>query len=72
MPRHLPSNSLSAAVRAHFGLTQTELGGYLGVRREQVAFVEAGQRTFAVGAERRRRPLGLLLPELLVLGCPRW
>jgi transcriptional regulator with XRE-family HTH domain len=70
MPRYLPSNSLSAAVRAHFGLTQTELGDYLGVQREQVAFVEAGQRGFSVMAERRLRPLGLLLPELRAGGPP--
>jgi transcriptional regulator with XRE-family HTH domain len=63
MPNPLPSESLSAAVRAHFGLTQAELGQYLGVRREQVAFVEAGQRSFSLAAERRLRPLALLLPE---------
>jgi transcriptional regulator with XRE-family HTH domain len=62
MPRSLPSDSLSAAVRAHFGLTQAELGQYLGVRREQVAFVEAGQRGYSLAAEQRLRPLGLLLP----------
>ncbi len=62
----LPSNSLSAAVRAHFGLTQPELGRYLGVRREQVAFVEGGQRTFSVAAEQRLRPLALLLPGVLL------
>lgn len=66
MAHKLPSNSLSAAVRAHFGLTQAELGRYLGVRREQVAFVEGGQRTFSVVAERRLRPLVLLLPGVLV------
>ena len=66
MPRYLPSNSLSAAVRAHFGLTQPELGRYLGVRREQVAFVEGGQRTFSVAAEQRLRPLALLLPGVLL------
>ncbi|GAB3859004.1 hypothetical protein GCM10028822_34880 [Hymenobacter terrigena] len=70
MARKLPSNSLSAAVRAHFGLTQPELGRYLGVRREQVAFVEAGQRTFSAVAERRLRPLGLLLPESRAGGPP--
>lgn len=71
MPPALPSNSLSAAVRAHFGLTQAELGEYLGVRREQVAFVEAGQRRFSPAAERRLRPLGLGLPEsLLESGTP--
>ncbi|MBO2010362.1 hypothetical protein J4E00_14980 [Siccationidurans soli] len=58
----MPSNSLAAAVRAHFGLTQAELGRYLGVAREQVAFVEAGKRSFALGAERRLRQLVLLLP----------
>lgn len=63
MPLILPSNSLSAAVRAYFGLTQAELGQYLGVRREQVAFVEAGQRGYSLTAEQRLRPLGLLLPE---------
>ena len=66
MARKLPSNSLSAAVRAHFGLTQPELGRYLGVRREQVAFVEGGLRTFSAVAERRLRPLVLLLPGVLL------
>lgn len=70
MPLILHSNSLSAAVRAHFGLTQAELGHYLGVRREQVAYVEAGQRGFALAAERRLRPLGLLLPESRAEGGP--
>ncbi|MDB5270817.1 MAG: hypothetical protein JWP58_3857 [Hymenobacter sp.] len=70
MPRILPSNSLSAAVRTHFGLTQEELGRYLGVRREQVAFVEAGQRRFSLAAERRLSPLGVLLPESRVGGPP--
>ena len=70
MARKLPSNSLSAAVRAHFGLTQPELGDYLGVRREQVAFVEGGQRTFSAVAERRLRPLALLLPGVLLADNP--
>lgn len=70
MPNPLPSSSLSAAVRAHFGLTQAELGQYLGVQREQVAFVEAGRRPFSMAAERRLRPLGLLLPESRAGGLP--
>ena len=70
MPRPLPSNSLAAAVRAHFGLTQAELGRYLGVRREQVGYVEAGQRGSSPAAERRLLPLGLLLPERPDAGPP--
>jgi DNA-binding XRE family transcriptional regulator len=31
MSRSAPSATLEAAVRAHFGLTQAELGRYLGV-----------------------------------------
>ncbi|WP_210518337.1 hypothetical protein [Hymenobacter terricola] len=49
-------------MRAYFGLTQAELGRYLGVAREQVAFVEAGKRSFLLEAERRLRQLVLLLP----------
>ncbi|GAA4042687.1 hypothetical protein GCM10022409_30790 [Hymenobacter glaciei] len=57
-------------MRAHFGLTQAELGQYLGVAREQVAFVEAGQRPFSLAAERRLRPLSLLLPGVLLAEVP--
>ncbi len=34
MPRKRPSDLLAVAMRAHFGLTQAELGRYLGVVRE--------------------------------------
>ncbi|UOQ51597.1 hypothetical protein [Hymenobacter cellulosivorans] len=63
MPRKaLPSNSLSAAVRNHFGLTQDELGRFLGVSGAVVAHAEAGRRTLPAPAQRRLRPLALLLP----------
>ncbi|MBD2716793.1 hypothetical protein KBK19_17240 [Microvirga sp. STR05] len=40
----LPSSSLTAAVRTHFGLTQEELGRFVGVSGAVVAHVEAGRR----------------------------
>lgn len=40
----LPSTTLSAAIRAHFGLTQAELGQYLEVSSGHVAHLEAGRK----------------------------
>ncbi|MCB2376967.1 hypothetical protein LGH70_05205 [Hymenobacter sp. BT635] len=60
--KSLPSNSLSAAVRRHFGLTQEELGRFLGVTGTVVAHAEAGRSTLSAPAQRRLRPLALLLP----------
>ena len=61
MPPALPSNTPAATVRAHFGLSQAELAGFLGVSREQLAYVEAGQRGLLPEAERRLRRLVRLL-----------
>jgi len=66
----LPSDSLSAAVRAHFGLTQPELGQFIGVSGAVVGHVEAGRRVLPAEAQRRLRPLALLLPPPEGLGPP--
>lgn len=62
MPNSLPSNSLEAAIREHFGLTQAELARYLGVSRGQVAHVEAGRRHLRYPYYQRLWPLAKLLP----------
>jgi transcriptional regulator with XRE-family HTH domain len=63
MPRRsYPSPSLSAAVRAHLGLTQAELARFVGVSRQLIASEEAGTR-FLHGAPRHRLwVLARLLP----------
>ncbi|RSK39472.1 hypothetical protein [Hymenobacter perfusus] len=66
----LPSDSLSAAVRAHFGLTQPELGKFIGVSGTVIGHVEAGRRVLPAEAQRRLRPLALLLPPPEGLGPP--
>ncbi|MGY3087440.1 transcriptional regulator with XRE-family HTH domain [Hymenobacter sp. UYAg731] len=58
----LPSNSLCAAVRAHFGLTQAELGRWLSVSAGMVGHLEAGRKPLTAALGRRLRPLALLLP----------
>jgi transcriptional regulator with XRE-family HTH domain len=65
--RAIPSNTLAAALRKHFGLTQAELGEFLGLTRGQVAHVEAGRHLFAPATE---APLGYLLPALPAPGAP--
>ncbi|MFD2784517.1 helix-turn-helix domain-containing protein [Hymenobacter rubripertinctus] len=62
MSRPLPSGTLEAAVRAHFGLSQEELGRYLGLTRAQVAHLEAGRRRATPQADARLRLLARLLP----------
>ncbi|WP_400193044.1 helix-turn-helix domain-containing protein [Hymenobacter sp. B81] len=58
----LPSNTLEAAIRAHFGLAQAELARYLGVSASLVAKVEAGRRRPSRPVEQRLTRLGDLLP----------
>ena len=62
MSRSAPSNTLEAAVRAHFGLTQADLGRYLGVSERQIGNIEAGRRTANPLADARLTRLGNLLP----------
>ncbi|MBO2011683.1 helix-turn-helix transcriptional regulator [Hymenobacter negativus] len=62
MSRPVPSNTVEAAVRAHFGLTQAELGRYLGVSERQIGNIEAGRRTTTPLADARLARLGNLLP----------
>lgn len=49
--RAIPSNTLAAALREQLGLTQAELGDFLGLTRGQVAHVEAGRHLFAPASE---------------------
>jgi len=48
MPRIVSvPRTLAAVVRAHFGLSQTELARFLGVSRTQVSAVEIGRKEFS-------------------------
>ena len=58
----LPSNTLCATVRTHFGLTQAELARWLGVSAGMVAHLETGRKPLSPALSRRLRPLALLLP----------
>ncbi len=58
----LPSDTLEAAIRFHFGLTQAELGRYLGISAGLVAHFEAGRRRAMPSAEQRLTWLAQLLP----------
>jgi transcriptional regulator with XRE-family HTH domain len=63
MPRpSLPSDTISAAVRRHFGLEQQELAAYLRVGRSTIANVEAGRREFSAKVLLRLLPLVQQLP----------
>jgi len=62
MPRRSYSNTLEAAIRAHFGLTQQELARYLGISRALVTHIEAGRRLPASTINKRLFWLGDLLP----------
>jgi transcriptional regulator with XRE-family HTH domain len=63
MPRRaLPSNAAEVALRAHFGLTQAELGRFLGVTAAQVGHVEAGRNAWSATAAGKLRMLEWLLP----------
>jgi transcriptional regulator with XRE-family HTH domain len=58
----LPSHSLEAAVRAHFGLTQAELARYLGTSSARIADFEAGRRRAPGPQYALLDDLGRLLP----------
>jgi hypothetical protein len=62
MSSPIPSNSLEADVRAHFCLSQAELGRFIGVSAAQVGHVEAGRRSFSNVAHSHFRLLSWLLP----------
>ena len=68
MSRPIPSSTLEAAVRAHFGLTQEELGRYLGVSERQVGNLEAGRRVASAALILRLERLVHLLPPPLGAG----
>ena len=56
------SDTAEAAVRAYFGLTQAELGRYLGVSERQVGHLEAGRRQAKAATNRLLERLVHLLP----------
>jgi len=63
MPRRAyPSRSLSAAVRAHFGLSQAELAAFVGVSRAHLGLAEAGHKTLGPGPDQRLQVLARQLP----------
>lgn len=62
MLRRILSSTLEAAVRIHFGLTQAELGRYLGVSERQVGNLEAGRRLASAAVNQRLERLAQLLP----------
>lgn len=71
MPRRAyPSATLSAAVRAHFGLTQAELAGFIGVSRPHLAMHEAGRKTLGPGPDQRLQVLARQLPPPDGMGPP--
>jgi len=64
------SNSLAAAVRAHFGLTQAELAGFIGVGRPHLAMHEAGRKSLGPGPDQRLQVLARQLPPPDGHGAP--
>ncbi len=58
----LPSDTLEAAIRFHFGLTQAELGRYLGTSAGLVAHLEAGRRQPTAATSQPLEWLAQLLP----------
>ena len=70
MPRAIPSNTFEAIVRAHFGLTQTELARYLGVSAGLVAHLEVNRRRATPAMNKRLLRLAQLLPPPEGTGPP--
>ncbi|TGE13888.1 helix-turn-helix domain-containing protein [Hymenobacter elongatus] len=66
----LPTVSLTAAVRAHLGLTVRQLARYLGVSGPFVAHVESGRRGLPPALVSRLLTLSRLLPPPLGQGLP--
>lgn len=62
MPKPLPSDSLEAAIRAHFGLTQQELARHLGISRTLLTHLETGRRQATLAVSQRLHWLADLLP----------
>jgi len=63
MPRpSLPSTTIMASVRRHFGLEQQELAAYLRITRAAVANIEAGRRGLSAPVMLRLLPLVQQLP----------
>ena len=61
--RSIPSNTLVAAVRHFFGISQADMAGFLGISQGQLANIEAGRRGLSAAALLRLNPLAALLPE---------
>ena len=71
MPRRAhPSRSLSAAVRAHFGLSQAKLAAFIGVSRAHLGLAEAGTKTLGPAPDQRLQVLARQLPPPDGLGPP--
>jgi len=71
MPRRaLPSHTLAAAVRQHFGLTQAELAAFVGTSQQLLAAVEAGRKQFGPGPDQRLQVLARQLPPPDGMGLP--
>ncbi|UOQ53578.1 helix-turn-helix domain-containing protein [Hymenobacter cellulosivorans] len=63
MPRRATTaNTLAAAVRRHFGLTQAELAAFVGVSQQQLARAEAGRKQLGPGPDQRLQVLARQLP----------
>lgn len=61
--RSIPSNALTADVRRHFGISQADMAGFLGISQGQLANIEAGRRGLSAAALLRLNPLAALLPN---------
>ncbi|PJJ59500.1 helix-turn-helix domain-containing protein [Hymenobacter chitinivorans] len=70
MPAPEPLLSLTAAVRAHFGLTVRQLARYLGVSAGLVSHLEAGRRGLSPALAPRLLRLTPVLPPPLGQGPP--
>lgn len=65
MPRSaLPSDTVVAAIRTHFSLTQQEIAVWLGVSEAQAGHLESGRRGLAPAAAEALAPLVAALPSL--------
>ena len=63
--RAIPTDSLVAAVRRHFGISQADMAGFLNISQGQLANIEAGRRGLSTAALLRLNPLAALVPEAL-------
>jgi DNA-binding XRE family transcriptional regulator len=60
--KRIPSTTLSAQVRAYFGLSQDDLGQYAGVSRSMVVQAETRRCDYSPGSWLRLLPLVMELP----------